>query len=490
MPQAMATRTARYQPSYETRLRDQQRALRSVGREDQQASVRAAQTAALRLRAATLRQSGELPDSLPAITDNMSDADRLQAARQMGMSHAEDGSLVSSTTPEKARAAAIDTVAAEPAVTRNGAGFSTVVPRGTGPHSFGPRSVQFNPSIDDLLSSGEVTPASLAANAQAARTLRSPINAPTAPAAPVVTQTPDGGRTIAGQYGTGSATPGVVRVTAGNTYDPNPATPALNWQQQIVAKYPQVGVAGSPENKAFVEQYLTHKDPAQAMGTADTLFAPKEPNVADLNGDATPPTPAVITPPNDLSDVSAGTKVGQAVRGAAEAVIGAPKKAASAIDSGLGSAANFASDIYSGITGQPKVTIDNPNLAQKALGFTSNALDDMMASPGNSVAQYIGSQGSTPGPVGAVSGNNVPWYAAPDAASSTGTAYQNAPRPPVPQPSTSPVASTIDQPGQATPQPVPAQTTAGSTPVGMPVYDEDEEGNLTNRRKATAIDQL
>lgn len=40
------------------------------------------------------------------------------------------------------------------------------------------------------------------------------------------------------------------------------------WQQAIVKQYPQIGVAGSPENAAFLKEYAQHQAPERAMESA------------------------------------------------------------------------------------------------------------------------------------------------------------------------------------------------------------------------------
>jgi hypothetical protein len=71
-----------------------------------------------------------------------------------------------------------------------------------------------------------------------------------------------------------------------------PATPP-NWQQQITAKYPQIGVEGSPENKAFIAAHNAGKGAAgyDPMKVADSISGP--------NGDRpfTPPEPVGTTAP-------------------------------------------------------------------------------------------------------------------------------------------------------------------------------------------------
>lgn len=57
---------------------------------------------------------------------------------------------------------------------------------------------------------------------------------------------------------------------------------AADWQQQIVAQYPMIGKAGSPEHTAFVSAFNAHGAPGKGMDTAHEVmraFQPK-PNIA------------------------------------------------------------------------------------------------------------------------------------------------------------------------------------------------------------------
>lgn len=67
-------------------------------------------------------------------------------------------------------------------------------------------------------------------------------------------QAPNAGGSITTQYGTAS----VQRAA--------PASP--NWQADIIAAHPAIGVAGSPENKAFVTAFNQHGAPERGMQTA------------------------------------------------------------------------------------------------------------------------------------------------------------------------------------------------------------------------------
>ncbi len=61
-----------------------------------------------------------------------------------------------------------------------------------------------------------------------------------------------------------SETPnGVVHNNPQVAAAPHPAAGA-NWQQEIVTAHPNVGIAGTPENLAFVAAYKKHNDPVKA----------------------------------------------------------------------------------------------------------------------------------------------------------------------------------------------------------------------------------
>jgi hypothetical protein len=54
---------------------------------------------------------------------------------------------------------------------------------------------------------------------------------------------------------------------------PDPSEPPLNWQQAIIDKYPNIGVAGTAENAAFVAEFKRRGTPETAMQIADELAA-------------------------------------------------------------------------------------------------------------------------------------------------------------------------------------------------------------------------
>lgn len=73
-----------------------------------------------------------------------------------------------------------------------------------------------------------------------------------------VTQGPNGTRSVAGQFGTGTATPGVGQPTAAETAaatTENGISRAPDWQTSITKAHPEIGVAGSEGNKAYIAAY-------------------------------------------------------------------------------------------------------------------------------------------------------------------------------------------------------------------------------------------
>jgi len=55
-------------------------------------------------------------------------------------------------------------------------------------------------------------------------------------------------------------------------YAAQPTQENQNWRQVLTNKHPNIGIAGSPENEAFVAAFKQHGDPNRAMETADQLF--------------------------------------------------------------------------------------------------------------------------------------------------------------------------------------------------------------------------
>jgi len=91
----------------------------------------------------------------------------------------------------------------------------------------------------------------------------------------------------AGRFPRGNAqSPGMIATsTTVDSQEPGSATSAKpfqyaaqptqenqNWRQTLLSKHPKIGIAGSPENEAFVAAFKQHGDPNRAMETADQLF--------------------------------------------------------------------------------------------------------------------------------------------------------------------------------------------------------------------------
>jgi len=72
-------------------------------------------------------------------------------------------------------------------------------------------------------------------------------------------------------------------------YTAKPTEENQNWRQDLVKAYPKIGIAGSPENEAFVKAFKLHGDPNRAMETANRLAGkykePQEDDIRDLISD-------------------------------------------------------------------------------------------------------------------------------------------------------------------------------------------------------------
>jgi hypothetical protein len=132
-------------------------------------------------------------------------------------------------------------------------------------------------------------------------------------------QAPNAGGSISTQYGTASvkSAPSV----------------APDWQAQIIAAHPQIGVKGSPENAAFVARFNAHGAPERGMQDAQEVmkqFAPQanpSGNIAhnDIQGrteqlpgmvnerdpNLPPEQPSIVPPsPHQAASTSASPRVG------------------------------------------------------------------------------------------------------------------------------------------------------------------------------------
>lgn len=107
------------------------------------------------------------------------------------------------------------------------------------------------PLTDAEKANGVATPTNLQSNA-----VQSLLDA--AATKPTVTTGPNGTRAVAGQYGTGTATPGVGQPTAAETAaatTANGISRAPDWQTAITKAHPEIGIAGSEGNKAYISAY-------------------------------------------------------------------------------------------------------------------------------------------------------------------------------------------------------------------------------------------
>lgn len=133
--------------------------------------------------------------------------------------------------------------------------------------------------------------------------------------------------------------------TAGVSY-----APQQNWQQQLVAKYPTLGIAGHPDNVAFVKAY---KDAAK-NGTPD--HAALADSIVGPSGDQ--PTPEGQVPqmgiPNALQPqnrtASTAATVGKAIHDAPGVV---SKTVGDAVGGVIKSTVGAAKDFYANLTGNP-----------------------------------------------------------------------------------------------------------------------------------------
>jgi hypothetical protein len=191
-------------------------------------------------------------------------------------------------------------------------------------------------------------------------------NSPTAKA---LTAAAGSGKTVTTPYGTASSTvqapgteQGPVTNSAASQAESGPQHAApLNWQQQVVAKYPSIGQAGHPDNAAFVKAY---KDAAAAVkpnadgtpGKAPDHMALAD-NIAGPGGDQ----------PTGVSNAGKGAELAKTktiptqppvstARAAGEAIASAPADAGNAIVSGIQKVGTpilkAAGDFLAGVTGR------------------------------------------------------------------------------------------------------------------------------------------
>lgn len=67
--------------------------------------------------------------------------------------------------------------------------------------------------------------------------------------------------------------PGETPYGISHSASPAPVPPDPNWQVNIVKRFPEIGVAGSPANRAFVESWNKHKDWQRGMADAERVIA-------------------------------------------------------------------------------------------------------------------------------------------------------------------------------------------------------------------------
>lgn len=151
------------------------------------------------------------------------------------------------------------------------------------------------------------------------------------------------------------------------------ASPALNWQEQLVAKHPEIGVKDSPENKAFVAQYKQAQaakelnqdgSPKDHFGMAESAIAStKPPSMGGSGAGATGvDAPAAMVPTEQQQ--------GQAIRSAPSVAQAAGTGLAAAVTGTVANAAGKAADFQAGLTGQDpgKVRQQYADLYHKHVG--------------------------------------------------------------------------------------------------------------------------
>lgn len=156
--------------------------------------------------------------------------------------------------------------------------------------------------------------------------------------------------------------------------------PAEPWDVQLVKKYPAIGVAGSPENNAFVENYKKASkssgdafDPAvEGHRIADQMFAVNEGESvlspqADLPGvDATRKPAKIATKEPTYTPNSPAAKAAEARRSAQAGVSEVQTDFQRKIGVPVANAVNTGLNIYRGLVGEPEVPdfatpeFDNP----------------------------------------------------------------------------------------------------------------------------------
>lgn len=203
-----------------------------------------------------------------------------------------------------------------------------------------------------------------------------PQTGPNSPAAKATIAAANTGQTVQTPYGPVSSAPPAAQ-------GPNlaGAPGAANWQQQIVNAHPQIGVAGSPENKAFVaaykQQYPNGGQPTDHMKLAGDVMS----DIADQKAKDASESGELAE--GDESQRSTGIPASppSAAFKAARAVVEAPGNAADAVANAargvVGGIAKTGADIYAGL--HPGV---DPNIANTA---AQNLVDQGAAAFGKAV---------------------------------------------------------------------------------------------------------
>lgn len=290
-----------FQQSLYNQEADALRVSRQVGNQAQNAERTARDMATLRARRQAMVNAGAHPSSLPRLDDGMSPTDIASTAHQLGVNL--NAPLSNLPTPTGA-----------PVGTLAGA---------TGPMGF-PMVQRDNPR--DVLDAYRLKAGiPLADQADA--------NAKDAAKVAAVAGTGDAAMT---QYGTASSrmVPAGTPTTAAIVSNTGVIHPQSNvekwndvhgadWQQKLVAQYPQIGVLGSPENAAFVaavkgaQTSNTPGNPFQiAQGAVGLATASRVASGIPVNAG---PAPSYVPPTNDQQIAQAATKAVAPVRKAVQA---------------------------------------------------------------------------------------------------------------------------------------------------------------------------
>lgn len=155
---------------------------------------------------------------------------------------------------------------------------------------------------------GPNNPAQLAEDAKTLSDFRA--EAPSDKSSPALAAAAGTGKTVATPYGTGSSTTSKTAPVADKTADQSTGPKNLNWQQEIVAKYPAIGQKGTQANADFVDAYK------KAQSSATDGSPPDHHAIADqvMKNITTPANSAqtAIAANNPAPDIKAPTPVSPA----------------------------------------------------------------------------------------------------------------------------------------------------------------------------------